>query len=192
MSGNKEAWINLVGLVFSVSLFIAFSSYLVNGSFFGLRPSMLPLAVVLMTFIALAFFQIRVSWLYERHPFHIPVPFRWVMAVWFSSMLIVVTWAMAWRVIGGVSRDGAFGTIVWYQLAFASVWFFRRFLVIPRDPEHIIVHETRTARDNRQDSREDGLDQRALGLDKRGWDMSKESIQQGLDRKELDRRDAEI
>jgi hypothetical protein len=94
---NKRGIVNGVFGAFSVVLIVAFLSQLRTGAFFGIRPTTLPLIVTCVTFMVLAAFQVYIAWVYEKNPLHRPVPFRWVMAAWFSSLVIVVVWALAIR-----------------------------------------------------------------------------------------------
>lgn len=100
---------------------------------------------------------------------------------------------LAVAVTGGVILFTPSGRLlVYYALAstaIAACWYGLKLVHEMKDEQWGKAIESRNARDDRQDAREDGLDERAVGLDARGWDMSKRSILQNAQKRQLDQRD---
>lgn len=114
-------------------LIVSFVGYWVYGGFLGIKPTLVPMLSVLMAFLLLTVYQVQVSWHYDRSMWRVPVPFRWVMAVWFASTLYLVFWAITVRYVYPGWETYNMRLIAWYQLALTSIWFIRRFLLLNRD-----------------------------------------------------------
>lgn len=91
-----------------------------------IRASVLVI-VGLVVFSILAW-QVHAALKYDGLPF-IPVSFRWVVAIWFGSLLVFISWSIAITFFSDLYSDLR-SSVIWWQFAVGTIWFASRWLTL--------------------------------------------------------------
>lgn len=99
------------------------------------------MAVVGIVFLLIFGWQARIAWKYEGIP-SVPMPFRWVVAVWFASLAVFVAWNIAGSVWPDIYTDRR-SSFFWWQFGTSTLWFASRWVTVD-EPHVASIGETGT------------------------------------------------
>lgn len=99
------------------------------------------ITVVALVFAAIAIWQTRIAWKYEGLPV-LPLPFRWVVVVFFASFALFCAWVIASSIWPEIYSDRR-SSVLWWQFGTSTLWFASRWVTVD-EPHPAGVGETGT------------------------------------------------
>lgn len=87
------------------------------------------IGIVCGLFALWALWQVRVAHRYEGWPLVVPLPFRWVFAIWLASITLFTAWIVALSEVEWLFSDYR-SAFVWWQFGTASLWVASRWLIV--------------------------------------------------------------
>lgn len=157
----SERTINILAAIVSTAHILAYLWYALFGPPYGVTFAFLPILSIAGTFTFLAFHQYAVARNDNGgHPFTVPVPFRWVLALNYIGFAILLWWIII-DYFFDMPMEPWLRRLVWLQAALAHIWFWRRFVIWDRPVE------SRSARDLRQEDTDIRQDARDVTQDAR-------------------------
>lgn len=88
----------------------------------------LTMAVMGLVFVTLCAWQVMVALAYEGIPV-VPLPFRWVTALWFGALALLLGWLILWRYVPEVYTEYR-AALVWCQAGVATLWWAARWVTV--------------------------------------------------------------
>lgn len=87
------------------------------------------IAGVGLLFLAWAIWQIKVAKQYDGWPLTLPLPFRWVFAVWLMSFFAFIAWVVLIDVETRI-RTPYRSAFMWWQFGASTLWVFGRWVTV--------------------------------------------------------------
>lgn len=104
------------------------------------------IGIVGALFLMWAVWQARIAKQYEGWPLTLPVPFRWVFAVWLGSFTLFIAWVLVISEVEWLATPYR-SAFVWWQFGASSLWVAGRWVTV--DETHAAgVGETGTGTSN--------------------------------------------
>ena len=97
------------------------------------------IGIVAFVFVLICGWQARIAWRYEGVP-SLPMPFRWVVALWFASLALFVAWNIASALWDGIYSDRR-SSFMWWQFGTSTLWFASRWVTVD-EPHTASIGET--------------------------------------------------
>ena len=132
IADHRRGLILWFGRMFSLAFTVALIADMLSDGTMSREIRQVTIAVTGFVFALVFFWQTRIAYRYEGVPM-VPVPFRWVVAVWFGSMFLFVAWnvLIAWW---ADAYNDYRSSVIWWQFVMSTMWFCARW--ITADEKH--------------------------------------------------------
>lgn len=128
MKHNERA-VSIASKIIAAMAFVVFMFDIITGGSLSETSRVIIMAIAALAYLGVFIKQCQIAYEYEGWPVKLPLAFRWVVAQWFGTTGVLITWFLIVAIWPEVF-NATISAVMWSVFAISTLFFFGRWLAI--------------------------------------------------------------